>query len=74
MKKCSPIMRPWVFNPLAISLIGKLDELEVSAQSGPRQRLPSRAKQVFCFSRQVLGHGFDHDVDPGPRARRPSVA
>ena len=27
-------MRPCVFNPLAISLIGKLDELEVSAQSG----------------------------------------
>ena len=34
MKKCRPIMRDWVFSPLPISLIGKLEEFEVSAQSG----------------------------------------
>ena len=48
MKKCRPIMRSWVASPLPISLIGKLDELEVSGTPG-RESFSMSAKS-FCFS------------------------
>ena len=41
-------MRPCVFRPLPISLIGKLEEFEVSAQSG--RASVSISANSFCFS------------------------
>ncbi len=70
MKKCRPIMRLWVFNPLPISLIGKLEEFEVSAQSG--RASASISPNSLCFSARssvtvsttmsILGHGASRKV------------
>ena len=70
MKKCSPIMRPWVFSPLAISLIGKLEEFEVSAQSGRaspsisanRRCLSARSSVTVSTTMSILGHGASASV------------
>ena len=48
MKKCRPSMRPWVLRSLAISLIGKLEELEVIA--APGRASASISANSFCFS------------------------
>ena len=68
MKKCRPSMRPWLFRPLAIWLIGKLEEFEVIAAAGPREGF--HLGEQLLLQRQVLGDGLDHDVDRGPRRFR----
>ena len=61
MKKCRPSMRPWVFRPLAISLIGKLEEFEVMARIGPGERF--HLGEQSLLQRQVFGDGLDHEID-----------
>ena len=48
MKKCRPIIRPCVFRSLPMTLIGKLEEFEVRAQSG--RASCSISANSFCFS------------------------
>ena len=70
MKKCRPIMRACVFSPLPISLIGKLEEFEVSGTPGRasfsisanRRCLSARSSVTVSTTRSIPGHGASASV------------